>query len=140
MYENRTYHLGKHSGVSPEIVNIFTSRIPKDYVRITTSGRERHRDGDAFILPILDRIYDLKGTISTDSQEFKNFSYLYQIKKDNDKKILSFERFVLLETLRQIFPKERTSMSEKIVRFPRDVNLLKMDESEVLDLYNWLIC
>lgn len=137
MYDNRTYHLGRLAGVSPEIVNIFTAKIPKDYVRITSSGRERHRDGDAVILPILDRLYDLKGTISTETQEFKNLSHLYQIKKD--KKVLSFERFFLLETLRQIFPKERASMSEKVVKFPRDVNLLTIDETEVIELYNWLI-
>ena len=138
MFDSRITHLGMIAGVSPQIVAIFTSRIPKDYVTISSSGRERHRDGDAFILPILDRLYDLKGIFTIKTQEFQNLSYLYQIKKD--KKVLSFERFLLLETLRQIFPKERATMSEKFVRFPRDINLLTMDETEVLELYNWLTC
>ena len=136
MFDNRITHLGKIAGVSPQIIAIFTSRIPKDYVTISASGREHHKNGDKFILPILDRLYDLKGVLAPKTQEFQNLSYLYQIQKD--KKTLSFERFVLLETLRQIFPKERASISEKFVKFPRIVNLLTMDEAEVIELYNWL--
>lgn len=137
-FDTRTYHLGAQSGIIPELVSIFTSRIPKDYVTISPNGKERHRDGDNIILPILDRLYDLKGLYSPDDKEVQNLSLLYHIK--NDKRALSYERFVLLEILRQVFPKEKASISEKIVRFPKDVNLLTIEDSEVLALYNWIIC
>lgn len=136
MYDTRTYHLGAISGVKPEIVNIFTSRIPKVYTTISPSGKERNHNGDRAVLSILDRLYDLKGFFSCNKQNIQNLSYLYQISQD--KKFISFERFVLIKTLRAIFPKEKTSSQKKTVCFPRNIDLSNMDESDIQNLYEWL--
>lgn len=136
MYDTRTYTLGAIAGVSPEIVNIFTSRIPEDIKTVSKSGKERHHNGDKIVLSVLDRLYDLKGFFSVNRLELQNLTYIYQISQD--KKFISFERFVLLKTLRTLFPTEKTSSAGKYVRFPKNIDLSQISEDEIHALYEWI--
>lgn len=141
-YENeddRIHHLGRIAGVSPEIIRIFTSRIPKEYVKITSSGRRRTHDGDKIILPVLDRLYDLKGVFQDDTFPMKNISVMYKLKhRDPENRTISFKRFVLNEYLLPAFPKGKTSVSNRKVFFPIEVPILELSQEEVDVLYEWL--
>ena len=137
--DNRIYHLGSIVGISPEIVQIFTSRIPKTYIKITSSGRTRTHDGDKVVVPVLDRLYDLKGIYSDDSLDMQNISVLYKLKHPNPgDKTISFKRFVLNEFLVPVFSKQKTTISNRRVFWPSQVPILQLGKEEVDILYDWL--
>ena len=135
-YEQRVYNLGATSGVSPEVVNVFTSRIPKEIIKTSVSGKQRYFDGDKIVLPVLDRLYDLKGAFSRSSMEKRNVTFLYQMQED--KKSMSFARFALLKYLLPTFHLERTTISDRKVFFPVEISILTLPEDEVSILYNWI--
>ena len=108
-------------GITAEIAEIFTSRIPD----VPKSKSSNHKEDNYLkILHILDQIANLKGTLNG-NLVLDSFAKSLEADFPDARNTPKFQRFAVFEVA-------------LTMRFPHEVNKYELSDAEVYALYSWL--
>ena len=120
--EARSQEFACDVGITAEIAQIFTSRIPEN----SDSASSSHNKEDNYlkILHILDQIANLKGTLNG-NLVLDSFAKSLEADFPDARNTPKFQRFAVFEVA-------------LTMRFPHEVNKYELSDAEVSALYSWL--